>query len=271
MSLFSRSVALDLTGKAILVTGGGGDGVGRGVCEAVVEAGGLLLVNDLTIERAEAAASRFDGAVPLPGDVSKPQDVVEVFHAASKHCDHVAGLVNSAGVGLRRLAHEAEEADFDRLQDIDVRAVWLVSRAFVRQALKAGKPGAIVNISSVHAHSTIAGYAVYAGAKGGVEALTRGLAVEYGHHAIRCNAVAPGYVHSEQGLHLLRALTDDPEAWVERYTNSYQALPYPIDRIDCGRLAVFLLSDASRCVTGQTIRIDCGLTGMLFDRDFSGA
>jgi NAD(P)-dependent dehydrogenase (short-subunit alcohol dehydrogenase family) len=264
-------VALDLTGKAILVTGGGGDGVGRGVCEAVVEAGGLLFVNDLTIERTEAAASRFDDAVALPGDVSKPQDVVEMFRSAAKHCDHISGLVNSAGVGLCRLAHEADEADFDRLNHIDLRAVWLMSRAFIRQALEANKPGAIVNISSVHAHSTIAGYSLYAGTKGGVEALTRGLAVEYGHHGIRCNAVAPGYVHSEQGLHLLRTITDDPEAWVERYTNSYQALPYPIDPIDCGRLAVFLLADASRCVTGQTIRIDCGLTGMLFDRDFSGA
>ena len=104
---------MDLTGKAILVTGGGGDGVGRGVCEAVVEAGGLLFVNDLTIERAEAAASRFDDAVALPGDVSKPQDVVEMFRSAAKHCDHIAGVVNSAGVGLCRLAHEADEADFE--------------------------------------------------------------------------------------------------------------------------------------------------------------
>lgn len=262
---------MDLTRRAILVTGGGGDGVGRGVCEAVVEAGGLLLVNDLTRERAEAAAARYDHAVPLPGDVSRPQDVVEIFRSASEHCDHVAGLVNSAGVGLSRLAHEAEEADFDRLNHIDVRAVWLMSRAFIRQALKAGKPGAIVNISSVHAHSTIAGYSLYAGAKGGVEALTRGLAVEYGHHGIRCNAVAPGYVHSEQGTVLLRTRTDDPEAWVERHTKYAQALPYRIDPIDCGRLVIFLLSDAARCVTGQTIRIDCGLTVMLYDRDFSGA
>jgi len=262
---------LDLTGKAILVTGGGGDGVGRGVCEAVVEAGGLLLVNDLTKERAEAAAARYDKAVPLPGDVSKPQDVAEILQSAARHCDHVAGLVNSAGIGLVRRAHEAEESDFDRINHTDMRAVWLMSRAFIRQALKARKPGSIVNISSVHAHSTLPGYSIYAGAKGGVEALTRGLAVEYGNQDIRCNAVAPGYVQSEQNIALLRAWTNDPEAWVERHTKNYQALPYQIAPIDCGRLVVFLLSDQARCVTGQIVRIDCGSTAMLYDRDFGKA
>jgi len=258
---------LDLMGQAILVSGGGGDGVGRGVCDAVVEAGGLLLVNDLTRKRAVAAAARYNDAVALPGDVSQPHDVAEIFRDASQRCDHIAGLVNSAGVGLSRLAHEADEADFDRLSQIDLRGVWLMSRAFIRQALKAGRPGSIVNISSVHGHSTIAGYALYAGAKGGVEALTRGLAVEYGNQGIRCNAVAPGYVHSEQGIELLRTITDDPEAWVERQTRCYQALPCRIDPIDCGRLVVFLLSGAARCVTGQTIRIDCGSTSMLYGRD----
>ncbi len=262
---------MDLTGKAILVTGGGGDGVGRGVCEAVVEAGGLLLVNDLTKERAEAAAARYDDAVPLAGDVSKPQDVAQILQSASRHCEHVAGLVNSAGVGLVRLAHEAEESDFDRLHQIDLRAVWLMSRAFIRQALSAGKPGSIVNISSVHAHSTVPGYSIYAAAKGGLEALTRGLAVENGNHGIRCNAVAPGYVHSEQNIPLIRTWTNNPEAWIERYTKNYQALPYRIAPIECGRLVVFLLSDDARCVTGQIIRIDCGSTAMLYDREFGGA
>ncbi|MGH9961624.1 MAG: SDR family NAD(P)-dependent oxidoreductase, partial [Pyrinomonadaceae bacterium] len=253
-------------GKAILVTGGGGDGVGRGVCDAVVAAGGFLLVNDLTKDRAEAAAARYDNAVPLPGDVSSSEDVERMFQAAARNCYHVAGLVNSAGVGLSRAAHEVEERDFDRLYNVDLRAVWLVSRAFLRQALKARTPGSIVNISSVNAHATIPRYSLYAGAKGGVEALTRGLAVEYGDFAIRCNAVAPGYVHSEQNVPLLRTLTDDPEAWIEAQTRYHQALPYKIEPIDCGRLVVFLLSDAARCITGQTIRIDCGSTVMLYDK-----
>ncbi len=260
---------MDLTGKAILVTGGGGDGVGRGVCEAVVDAGGLLLVNDLTKERAEAAAGRYDKAVPLPGDVSKPQDVAEIFRSAARHCDHVAGLVNSAGIGLVRRAHEADESDFDRLHYTDLRAVWLTSRAFIQQALHAAKPAHIVNVSSVHSHATVPGYAIYSAAKGGVDALTRGLAVEYGNHGIRCNAVAPGYVHSEQNIPLIRTWTNDPEAWIERYTKNYQALLQRIEPIDCGRLVVFLLSDAARCITGQIIRIDCGSTAMLYDKDFA--
>ena len=193
-----------------------------------------------------------------------------MFRSAAKHCDHIAGVVNSAGVGLCRLAHEADEADFESDQSHSsarsLAHVACVHPPGSRRQTNLARSSIFLRCMPTR----LSPGSSYASAKGGVEALTRGLAVECGHHGIRCNAVAPGYVHSEQGLHLLRTITDDPEASVQRYTNSYQALPYPIDPIDCGQLAVFLLSDASRCVTGQTIRIDCGLTGMLFDRDFSG-
>jgi NAD(P)-dependent dehydrogenase (short-subunit alcohol dehydrogenase family) len=144
--------------------------------------------------------------------------------------------------------------------------VWVVSRIFARELINAGRCGAIVNVSSVHAHATMDRYAVYAAAKAGVEGLTRGMAVELGEYGIRCNAIAPGYVHAEQNLRLLRTLTDDPAGWAERHTSVEQPLPRLIEPIDCGQAAVFLLSEMSRCITGQTVRVDAGLTARLYNR-----
>ena len=114
-------------------------------------------------------------------------------------------------------------------------------------------------------------YAIYAGAKAAVEGLTRGMAVELGPHGIRCNAIAPGYVHAEQNLALISTFSADPEAWVDRHTNLEQVLPRLIEPVDCGWSAVFLLSEMSRCVTGQTLVVDAGLTTSLYTRDPKGS
>jgi NAD(P)-dependent dehydrogenase (short-subunit alcohol dehydrogenase family) len=151
--------------------------------------------------------------------------------------------------------------------DVDVRGPWLMARAFVRHLRNADRVGSIVNISSVHAHSTMHRYALYATAKAAVEGMTRGMAVELGPLGIRCNAVAPGYVDSAQNAGLLRTLTDDPAGWVERHTHRDQALPRLVQPADCGNAVAFLLSDAALCITGQTLAVDAGLTAMLYRRD----
>lgn len=258
---------LTLEGKNILVTGGGGFGVGGGVCHAVAEAGGRLIINDLDGDAARKAAAKYPGALAVEGDVSRADDVERMFEAVVRDCGVVHGLVNSAGVGLNRPAHEASEDEFDQLYDVDVRGLWLVSRAFVGQLLEAETVGHIVNISSVHALATNRGYAVYASAKAAVSGLTRGMALELGEHHIRVNAVAPGYVHSEQGMEIIRMWSDDPDQWVNDYRQNQQALPYFINAVDCGHAAVFLLSDLSRSITGQTIYVDAGATSMIFGND----
>lgn len=258
----------DLSGKNILVTGGTGVGVGAGVCRAVVEAGGRLIINGRRREALEAAAAAYPGAVAALGDIRDPEQVDRIFEIARSECGTVDGLVNNAGVGLSKPAHEVEESEFDDLYAVDVRAVWLMSRAFLRQLIAAGRGGSIVNVSSVHAHATMPRYSLYASAKAGIEGLTRGLAYEYGSYKIRCNAIAPGYVHAEQNEALIRTWTEDPAGWVRDHTTNHQALPFEITPEDCGELAVFLLSERSRCITGQVVRIDAGMTAMLYNRDF---
>jgi NAD(P)-dependent dehydrogenase (short-subunit alcohol dehydrogenase family) len=258
---------MDLTGKTILVTGAAGTGVGAGVCQAVVEAGGKLIVNALTEEEAEWAAERYD-AYPAVADVANALRIEEMFARIAGEVGVPDGLVNNAGIGLSRYAHEATEAEFDALYAIDLRGVWLLSRRFAELLLKAKRPGSIVNISSVHAVATMRRYALYAGAKAGVEGLTRGLAVELGPHRIRCNAVAPGYVHSQQNIDLIRSWTDDPEGWVRMHTLNQQAIEQEITPIECGWATVFFLSDRSRSITGQVLRVDGGMTAMLYNKDF---
>ncbi len=257
--------ARPLDGRAIIVTGAAGCGVGAGVCAAVHAAGGRLVINDLDGAAVRRVAELYPGAVAVPADVSDPAGAARLVEVAYAECQQVSGLVNNAGVGLSRPFHEASEDEFDRVFSIDVRGLWLVSRAFARHVLARGTNGAIVHVSSVHARATMSRYAVYASAKAAVESLARGMAVELGRHEVRCNAIAPGYVHSEQGFDLIRTFTREPEAWVNRHTRIEQVLPRLIDPLDCGWAAVFLLSEASRCITGQTLAVDAGLTARLYN------
>ena len=262
------SSPFSLENHTILVTGATGVGVGAGVSQAVLEAGGRLVINGRREAQLADALERYPGAIGVLGDVTSEADAERMFREASeRNGGPVTGLVNNAGVGLSELFHEAGTEDFDRLYGVDVRGLWLMSRAFARQALGVVDSGAIVNISSVHSHSTMARYALYAGAKSAVEGLTRGMAVELGQHGIRCNSLGPGYVHAEQNADLIRSWTDDPEAWIADHRRNQQAIPRLIEAIDCGRAAVFLLSEASRMMTGQSIYLDGGMTSMIYPRD----
>jgi len=255
-----------LAGRAILVTGATGYGVGAGVCDAVHAAGGRLILNGLTRESLGPALDRYPGSVGVVADVSVPDDARRLVAEATDLCGPVTGLVNNAGIGLSLPFYEATPEDFDRVYGVDVRGVWLVTSAFTNALLGSGLAGSIVHVSSVHAYGTMPRYAIYASAKAAVDGMTRGMAVELGEHGIRCNAIAPGYVHAEQNIELLSTLTADPEGWVRDHTELEQVLPRLIEPVDCGWAVVFLLSELSRCVTGQTLVVDSGLTTSLYTK-----
>lgn len=260
---------IDLKDKNILVTGGAGDGLASGICDAISEAGGRVIINDLTKEMASEAAMRYKDAISVAGDVSIEGDVVRMFQEIKEQYGTIHGLVNNAGIGLGKSAKEASEGEVRHLFDVDVKGVWMVSRAFVEQLLAEKKSGNIVNISSVHAYTTMHRMALYASAKSAITGLTRGLAIELGKYNIRCNAVAPGLVYSEQSLHIIGKWSPEPLKWMEDHKNDHQCLNFYSTAKDSGNVVVFLLSDLSRSITGQTIYVDNGSTNLLYNNEYT--
>lgn len=259
---------IDLKGKNILVTGGAGDGLGQGICEAIEHAGGRIIINDLEVDVARQAAGRYSGAFAVGADISKPEEVKQMFKIIKKECGTIHGLVNNAGIGLGKYALDADVQEVNRLYDIDVKGIWINSKAFAKQLLDAGQTGNIVNISSIQAFATMHRMALYAGAKSAVNGLTRGLAVELGQYNIRCNAVAPGLVYSEQTMSIVSKWTADPEQWIEKHQSDHQCLNFLTTARDCGNVVVFLLSELSRSITGQTIHVDNGTSCMIYNNEY---
>lgn len=260
---------MNFKGKNILVTGGGGFGVGAGVCAVLSQLGATVILNEVNMDDAVKGAANYINAIPVAADVRSEEQVVAMFKEIKEKVGVLHGLVNNAGVGLSKMANEADANDFSRLYDTDVKGVWQVSKAFVNQLLDAGLPGNIVNISSVHVNSTIAKYALYASCKSAVEGLTKGMSVELGPHNIRVNAVGPGYVHSDQNYALIGTWAEDPVKWVDELKTDQQTLFYDVNPEDCGNVVAFLLSDLSRAVTGQTIYADNGSINLLYNRSFT--
>lgn len=251
-----------LENRVVLITGAGGLGIGRGMVESVLDAGAQVIGVDLSEAHAKRLTDSFPGVRCLVGDISSEVDVQRIFEEAGP----VDGLINSAGIGLVKPFHEVEAAEYDRVHNVDVRGTWLTSRAFTRQLLERGATGSIVNVSSVHGTATTEGFAIYAAAKAAVEGLTRGIAIDLGAAGVRCNAVAPAYVPSEGGHGLPHEYTPEQRARVDAEVNDFQVLNRLMEGRDLGDTAVFLLSDAARGITGQTLMVDSGLTIRLYSK-----
>ncbi len=260
---------LDLNHQQILVTGGGGTGVAAGIVEALAIAGARQIIVDNRSKALERVKASFPEVEVIQLDLTDADRSMEIFADISSDLGPIHGLVNNAGVGLSKAAHQATESEFEHLFALNIQAVWRMSRAFTQQCIHRKIAGNIVNISSVHAHSTAARYAIYSSSKSAIVGLTRGMAVELGPLGIRVNAVAPGYVHAEQNYDLIRTWTDDPEQWVNDFYQNQQVLNFAINPIDVGHTVAFLLSDLSRCITGQNVFVDNGTTSMIFNRDFT--
>jgi len=115
---------MELKGKKILVTGGGGVGVGGGICQALVNFGATIVLNEINLEKAQEAAEKYPKAIPVAADIGDSEQVSVMFEHIAKEIGVLDGLVNNAGVGLSTVAHEASEEEFNRLYDIDIKGVW---------------------------------------------------------------------------------------------------------------------------------------------------
>jgi NAD(P)-dependent dehydrogenase (short-subunit alcohol dehydrogenase family) len=247
----------DLTGRLALVAGGGG-GLGREIARGLGEWGARLVIADLDAARAESAAREI-GKSGGPGRALG----VDVTRAASVHslvADVVAVdggidvLVNAAGVFAVAPAEDLSLETWQRVLDVNLTGVFLLSRAVGAEMLRRGR-GKIINIASVSSTVANPGYAAYAASKGGVAQLTRVLALEWCRHGIQVNAIGPAFTDTDLTRPYLTAEAGRRELVLSKIPVG--RLGEPTDLVGA---AVFLASSASDFVVGQTIYVDGGRT-----------
>ena len=247
----------DLTGRVALITGAS-RGLGNEIAEGLAEAGASLMLCARREQWLGPALEAFRGTgYRVEGelcDVSNPDDVQKVVDAAMRHFGRIDILVTNAGISWGERPETMALAQWQKVLDTNLTGAFLFAQAAGREMLKAGR-GAIINIASIAGmRSAVHGphYAGYVASKAGLMGLTRELAASWGPQGIRVNAIAPGFFHSR----LADAVIERVEPEIVRRN--------PIPRVGkAGELkgvAVFLASDASSYVTGQTIIVDGGGT-----------
>jgi len=255
--------------SAAIVTGGAGGGIGSAIVSQLLAAGWSVLCIDKDVDSATKLRQSLLGDQErfhfLALDITQSGAAEAAVANALELFGRIDGLVNSAGIGLIKRLGEVDDEEFDRLFSVDFRAVFRLCRAALPPLL--ASHGAIVNIGSIQAVQTMAGYGLYAACKAAIEGLTRGLAVDYGPQGLRVNCIHPGFVPSPQSDVLIATLTPDPEQWKADYARTKQAIPTLIEAAEVGNLVAFLLAPANRTLTGQSIALDGGTTALLYDRE----
>ena len=266
MSAESRAVGLPgLRGKNVLVTGGS-SGIGQAIAVRFAEYGANVAINYLrrpeeardTEEQVQACTARVKQMgvrdVLVGGDVSGEEDVARMVGEAVEGLGGLDILVNNAGIQISRPSEELSSADFDRVLAVNLRGSFLCAREAIRHFLGEERGGAIVNVSSVHQLIPKPGYLGYSTSKGGMQNLTRTLALEYASRGIRVNGVGPGATVTP----INRAWIDDPvkRAQVEEHIPMQRAG----EADEMAGVVCFLASDMGAYITGQTVFVDGGLT-----------
>lgn len=251
----------DLSGKVALVTGGS-SGIGRVYCEAMAEFGADVACNDIDEQKAQETVrliSKFGHrAIAIKADASKQDEIEYMVNRTVEELGKLDIVFCNAGINIPFYRiHEVPVEDWDHLMALNLRGVFLLMRAALPVMVKQ-KSGCIINTASIAGlyaggeGKSFTNLATYSAAKAGVISLTRQAAVEYGKDGIRVNAIAPGYQRT--GI-IPPEIRDEFEAIIIKNT--------PLERVglpdELKGLAVWLASDASSFVTGQTIVQDGGM------------
>lgn len=248
--------AFDLSGRTVIVTGGA-SGIGTGIADMLAEAGATVVIAD--IDRAKAAAKADElaaaghraGAVPI--DLADEASIVKGCAEIIAAYGTPWALVNNAGIQDRELLLEGTAAEWDRMNRINARGPFLMTREIARAMIATGKGGRIVNIATVGLiGQIIKGLGPYVASKGALQAFSQAAAFELAEHAITVNTVLPGGVATPGSM---RAKGPPPEGPARRLPPLGMCEPR-----DIGGAVAYLVSPAARYVTNQVLAVDAGFS-----------
>jgi meso-butanediol dehydrogenase/(S,S)-butanediol dehydrogenase/diacetyl reductase len=247
-----------LSGKVAIVTGGG-RGIGRGIADRFLAEGAGVMIAQRNAP--DAALLAADGPIAYHRtDMASARSIAELVPATLSRFGRLDVLVNNAGIVFELPVEETGEDDWDRLLTVNLKGPFLLIKS-AAIALRASGRGSIINISSIEGGGANPLHAAYCASKAGLEGLTRAVAVDLGRSGIRCNAIAPGWIDTEMSAAFIDSLPDR-EAYLDRVVGLH-----PVGRLgtphDIGNLAVWLASELSSFVTGQTYVVDGGRTTKL--------
>ena len=240
-----------LDSKVAIITGAG-SGIGKAIAQAFVREGASVVIAGRDGKKLELTATEIEPqCMAVAADVSRAGDVQKLVRAAIEKFKRIDILVNNAAVLLPGTAEQLSEEDFDQTFAINVRGLWLLSRAVLPQMRAAGN-GSIINIGSVLSTLGARNRVAYAASKGAVLAMTRAMALDHAAENIRVNCICPGIVETE----MVAKFNMDESARRQRLAM------HPAGRFgkpeDVAGLAVFLASDESAWITGTAQTVDGG-------------
>jgi glucose 1-dehydrogenase len=250
--------------RRVAVVTGSSKGIGKAIALEFANAGYSVVINARNEEELKQAAKDISKSikdagriVSVPGDISQESVCISLIESAVKQFGRIDVLVNNAGIGGEsKKIHELTEKDWDEVIDVNLKGAFLCTREAVKNMMKNGDNNnySIINISSVHEQTPPPESAPYAASKGGMQMLSKTIALELAEKGIRVNGIAPGAISTDMNKELL----ENQEKKEKKEQN------IPVHRIgqpeEIAKVALFLASEDASYVAGTTIYVDGGLT-----------